>query len=272
MSKTRLIAASAVACLSLIMVGTAEASSTNATNATGRPKVKRSELIRRAQMRKFGGFIARPDSLRGRICIVDAQTGFSNEIARVAKEFAQLTRFRIEPCSHAGKPNLGNIPALMQALEAEAYVFVTSDGSLPSLLVAPENGWVLVNTANLGKEAASEAVLKRRVRCEVARGLAYVAGAANSLYARSLMSAVREPRDLDGTTNEMPPVDVVSRFQSYLKPFGITPFVQTPYSQAVEEGWAPAPTNAYQQAIWDEMKAEKERGPTNGLQIPPPNK
>jgi len=40
-------------------------------------------------------------------------------------------------------------------------------------------------------------------------------------------------------------------------------------SLAVIEGWAPAPTNAYQRAVWDEVKSEKERGPSNALKIVP---
>jgi len=43
------------------------------------------------------------------------------------------------------------------------------------------------------------------------------------------------------------------------------------YKKAVAEGWAPAPTNDVQKAIWDRMKAEKERGPANAVKITPPN-
>jgi hypothetical protein len=34
----------------------------------------------------------------------------------------------------------------------------------------------------------------------------------------------------------------------------------------------PAHTNEYQKAIWEQVKADKERGPTNPLKIPPPPK
>lgn len=33
---------------------------------------------------------------------------------------------------------------------------------------------------------------------------------------------------------------------------------RVPYKIAVKEGWAPAPTNDYQKAIWEKVKAEKE--------------
>ena len=44
----------------------------------------------------------------------------------------------------------------------------------------------------------------------------------------------------------------------------------TTYRQACREGWAPAPTNDLQKAIWEEVKADKERGPTNPITITPP--
>ena len=43
------------------------------------------------------------------------------------------------------------------------------------------------------------------------------------------------------------------------------------YRQACREGWAPAPTNDVQRAIFEQVKADKERGPTNPITIPPPN-
>ena len=47
---------------------------------------------------------------------------------------------------------------------------------------------------------------------------------------------------------------------------------RTSYHKACEEGWAPAPTNEVQKAIWEQVKADKERGPTNPIKIEPPKK
>ena len=38
------------------------------------------------------------------------------------------------------------------------------------------------------------------------------------------------------------------------------------------EGWAPAPTNDIQKAIFERVKADKERGPSKPLTIAPPAK
>ena len=60
--------------------------------------------------------------------------------------------------------------------------------------------------------------------------------------------------------------------KKYLASAGVTPLRKTIYRKACQEGWAPAPTNEYQKAIWDKVRSEKERGPTNPIEIPMPKK
>ena len=44
------------------------------------------------------------------------------------------------------------------------------------------------------------------------------------------------------------------------------------YKKALEEGWAPPPSDEFQRAVWTRFKADKERGPTKPLAILPPSK
>ena len=50
------------------------------------------------------------------------------------------------------------------------------------------------------------------------------------------------------------------------------PYIESTYRKACREGWAPAPTNDVQKAIWEDINATKERGPANALPIPSPKK
>ena len=50
---------------------------------------------------------------------------------------------------------------------------------------------------------------------------------------------------------------------------GIQTISYASYRKAVEEGWAPAPTNDVQRTIMQEIDSAKERGPVNGLKIAP---
>ena len=48
-----------------------------------------------------------------------------------------------------------------------------------------------------------------------------------------------------------------------LPTYGLMPWKQTTYKKACQEGWAPAPTNEYQKAIWDKIHSV----PANPMKI-----
>lgn len=219
------------------------------------PKPRRSSLIQSAQMKRFGGLVARPDSYRGRIAVVNCAAGYDDEIGKVIAEFTKNIKIRIESARGSQTPTLANAKALAAAGGAQATVFVVNDGDLPNLLSAPEDGWIIVNISRMDDGQAKEPVVRRRVRCEVARGLAIVAGAMGSTFANSLMGAIQSPAGLDSVSDEMPPMEVFARMPNYLKGLGITPLVKVPYRVAVQEGWAAQPTNDYQRAVWNEVHA-----------------
>ncbi len=237
------------------------------SQSTYKPKVKRSELIKQSMMRRFGGLVKRPDSYRGKIVIANAGKVPAAEINAVIKGFQENINIRIEGCD-CEKPNLFNVGEMRRKIGAEAVLFIIDDKNITSLLAAPEEHWVIVNIARLGVNASDEAVVKRRIRCEIARGLAYLSGAASSTFPNSLMTSITSPRGLDFVSDEMPPMEVFSRMPNYLKGIGITPLVNVPYSIACQEGWALAPTNEYQKAIWDKVHAM----PTAPIKIKPETK
>lgn len=224
-----------------------------AEEAKGQSVSNRAQKMRNAQMKRFGGFVVRPTSLKGRIVISNSQSKYTDDqIARVVKSFTDLINLRVE-IVRGEAPSLSSVSKLVDKIEAESVALITDDQSLPRLLCAPENRWVIVNVAGLGEGAADEFAANRRFRCELARGIAYLAGAANSNVPGSLMTSVTAAKDLDRVSDEMPPVEVIARFPEYLKGLGITPIIKVSYRQACQEGWAPSPTNEYQQAIWNQI-------------------
>ena len=67
-------------------------------------------------------------------------------------------------------------------------------------------------------------------------------------------------------------VAAASEVKRFLPQVGFLPATVATYRTACREGWAPAPTNEYQRAIWMRVLSDKERGPTNPITIPPPSK
>ena len=220
----------------------------------------RAETFREKQLRRTGGRLKVPNVQKGEVVIVDAKSGVSREsLAKVRTQFA--TEYCIDVSVKDGafsfpKPEVvGN-----------ASVFVVDDPNLPMSLVALEARWAVVNVAPLKHD--KKQFFDARVRKETARALAMLCGGCNSSYPDALTSAVTCPEDLDRFPDTRLQAEYYDRFIPYLKGLGVVPYRMSTYRAACEQGWAPAPTNDIQKAIWDEVRTM----PTEPLKIKPETK
>ena len=88
------------------------------------------------------------------------------------------------------------------------------------------------------------------------RGFALAGGCA--FMSRSqivLRDDIRSPRDLDLIQEDSYGVEAIMTLEKTLPYYGVMPWKVATYKKACREGWAPAPTNEYQQAIWDKVHA-----------------
>ena len=79
-------------------------------------------------------------------------------------------------------------------------------------------------------------------------------GAANSNFEHCLLKPVLTPADLDALKSLSLSPEPFNKIMMQAQKLGITPLRTTSYRKAVEEGWAPAPTNVFQSAIWNALK------------------
>jgi hypothetical protein len=86
------------------------------------------------------------------------------------------------------------------------------------------------------------------------RAFGYVMGAANSNFEHCLLKPVFATADLDALTPKSLSPEPFAKIMTQAQKMGIKPARMTSYRKAVEEGWAPAPTNDFQRAIWQELK------------------
>ena len=110
-----------------------------------------------------------------------------------------------------------------------------------------------------------------RVTKEVWRAMAFVGGIGFSPAENDIMQPLYSLKELDA--NRYPfvqPMNMVRMYKMW-KRFVVKKERRIPYRVAVQEGWAAPPTNDYQKAVWEQVKADKERGPTNPITIQPPN-
>jgi hypothetical protein len=133
---------------------------------------------------------------------------------------------------------------------AAGVVVASLERDMPVLMALPDDRCAVVNVAAM-PDGAGAGLLRR----QVVRGLAAAAGAMSSQVVLSLMSAFENQRKLEKFPTEKMPADVLVRVKTALRLAGVTPYRTTTYKRACQEGWAPAPTNDVQQAIWDKVHA-----------------
>lgn len=212
-----------------------------------------------------GGMLKRPGEQKGRVVYVNAQKKVPVAwLKRSAGFFADNVKITVDVED-------GEFKFPHPKIIGNLTLFVIDDSSLPVLLAAPENRWAMVNVSTLGGVDVEEPFFQARVEKELTRGFCLLCGAINSNYPMAVVGPVVKVTDLDKFVDAGLPVDVVARFAPYLGPYGVVPYRMTTYKKACREGWAPAPTNDVQRAIFEQVKADKERGPTNPITIPPPN-
>ena len=107
---------------------------------------------------------------------------------------------------------------------------------------------------------------------EVWRAAALALGASTSAYKPCVLEPVTSLGDLDANLAMRPCPEPCNKIVDVSRKLGIGQLHFASYRQACREGWAPAPTNDVQRAIWTQINSDKERGPSKPITIQPPAK
>lgn len=218
---------------------------------------------RRAQVRarmeaRNGGTVIDKSRQKGRILVaVDQREVAISALKASTARIVDILHVTID-VEEVDAPELARAKDFLWDNKANLVVAVVNKPSQPALLVAPEERWAQVNVAALNGSAVTI-----RVQKEVARAIAFLSGAASTSYVETLVSPITSIQDLDRIEGYTLPIDSIRAMEPYLKGLGIAPWRQAYYRQACKEGWAPAPTNDVQKAIWNEIHAP----PTDPLKI-----
>ncbi len=252
---TLFVAAAATCCLTAAAQTAAPAPQAPAVKPA--PRTMTPEL-RAKMLAKTGGMV---QSKAEGPSILFLNTQSRVDAAALAEPVAQVNTMLRLPALHKDAPTDAPLTAALEALKdpAVAAVVVVGDtAGYPALLIAPEARWALVNVAALGGEGVEAAALATRTRKEVWRAFGYLMGAAHSNFEACLMKPVLTPADLDALKGVCISPEPLNKILAHAQKLGIKPARMTTYRKAVEEGWAPAPTNDFQRAIWDEAKKQNK--------------
>lgn len=181
---------------------------------------------------------------------------FVNAQSRASKDLIESTRQTMDATLKTPIDiTEGTFDFASPKIYGELSLYIIDDEKLPMSLIAPEGRWAFVNVAHLSAGRGEKApFFEARVRKEVARIGCMLFGNIGSTYNANLLSFIENADGLDRYESDALPVDGTMRCARYLINLGVKPYRRVPYRKACAEGWAPAPTNEIQKAIWDEAR------------------
>ena len=250
--------------LKMLLLSMAVVCSAYADGTNGHKKVS-------AMIKATGGWITRTTE-GTKILLADARKAAS-ELESIRHEMQAMCNIPVA-VDRAECDNRSTPYAKARSLLSDdvGLVVFLHEGALdePLLATYPESRVAVVNVTPMMDRIDRKKGLAR-VERELWRALVYLAGGVLSTMP-SVMRPVFSPADLDGIECRTASPIEANMINTTAKSFGLARIQRTTYRAALRQGWAPAPTNEYQRAIWEKVKADKERGPTNPITIKPPKK
>ena len=159
---------------------------------------------------------------------------------------------------------------LKLAKEASGVVLLVDGHECPSACeIYPEEHLAVVNIDVLLNGVTGSGRRQDRIEKQVWRAIGHICGVGAPEGYQCVMQSMRSLQDIDMLPIKFIHPSSFYKARSYFTRMGVSPTRKGTYEAAVKQGWAPAPTNDIQKAIWDKAHAEKERGPSNPIQIKP---
>ena len=224
---------------------------------TKEPTVKKTnkEIMDHIAMKRYGGKIRQPNSERGEIVFVNSQkTIEASVLAKAIDKIERQFKYIVKVSDKDVDASARTLVVRLEDLDRKERI-----------LLAPENYWVSVNVKSLAADNPPKAILADRFEKEVRRAFAFVCGGTCGTEPGGICRMVNSLSDLDAIPGLDFALDIEARIVNNMNETEVKPYRIAKYSEAVQEGWAPAPTNEFQKAIWDKVHAM----PAEPLKIEP---
>lgn len=240
--------------LVLCLAYCAEANITEVRSATPTNVVRMTPERLAAIVAKSGGFVIKPGTGLGKILIRNEQRRVElSKLVAPVEYLRKYTKLPIEMIDAV--PSSGVVSRKTVANSKANFLIIIKDdpNDESPLLVSPDCAWATINVAALAVDSPKKDVLESRLRKELSRGFSFLCGGVNTRYSLTPVNYCGSLQDLDKIDMDEVPADLIGRFKTYVAGYGVTPFHKTTYKSACKHGWASAPTNEIQKAIWNEV-------------------
>ena len=159
-------------------------------------------------------------------------------------------------------------PGVLKEPRIAAALVIVDDSTKNAYIESAEGRWTILNVAALKADHPNHPKLVERFEKMLWRAAARALGVGYSNHDISVLMPFSSLEELDANNSLKPAPDGINAFMNNAAAYGMTPLTIASYRTACRNGWAPAPTNDIQKAIWDEIHAM----PTEPLKIKPETK
>lgn len=210
-----------------------------------------------------GGLIMSPDN-GNRIVIWDATGKAGSAVSAFTNTATRLLSLPFAVKFGEVSGSAYSVAKMAKSEKTPVVIVISSTGDeAPALSVFPEEAIACINYAAL--VGGDEKTTTTRIEKELFRSLGFTLGGYMVSRTACVMDIVYSRDELDAnTTMLLSPMRRVGINKAAEK-LKIPTLRKTLYSTAVRQGWAPAPTNEAQKAIWDKVHAV----PSKPIQIKP---
>lgn len=262
MKTTLLIALAAVSISAMgedvSVVRTPETAETGSKNTVAPKKQSLEELLNSpASLKKSGGWLDVPAQGTA-VFLFDTRPGTAGACEQFKEVFGNITKMNVvlEKTQLNESECPVNTAKTKLSESGAAYILAVTEclkGGSP-LAVFPDDRVVIVNAALLKDDVKDPLQPEIRVLKELWRGLGIVSGIGYAPYPNDVCQPAYSVAELDALEYQvMQPMHMQKMFKE-MERFGVKRARRIPYRIAVVEGWAPAPTNEYQEIVYNEVK------------------
>ena len=203
-----------------------------------------------------GGWVSAPMAGPA-IRLIDA-TGKGWALEGLEAVKGNLDRFGLCPSEAMRKTLSGDALAEGRAAASGACgVVMVVDGAedAPLVTVYPEEHLAIIDMAALSKGGVGSGVRQDRIEKLTWRAIGHIVGCGAPDGYTCVMKPIRNMHELDAMPNKFIHPATFFKARPYFDMFGVMPARKGTYESACRQGWAPAPTNDVQRAIWDKVHA-----------------
>ena len=229
-----------------LVVGTAVA------QGSQRPRTKRP-----AHLVKPSGGLLFSEATGKHICVLNMQKIVPpGKLAEAAQKVKIQLHSPIEIVNAKGKGTMDEkIDEALKNPKVGTLVAFVEDDKLDPISYFPDRNRCIVNVRALTKDGAGKDKVIERAGKQMWRSIGMVLGAGEAVASPSILQKVSSLEQLDAIRASLPSPEQHNSMVYSLGRLGIEMVRVGTYRDACRQGWAPAPTNDVQKAIWDEIHA-----------------